>query len=208
MDKVISEALRYLGYRKNRVPQQDADEVAAVMEQVRKQISPKCAYSLWDIEVGEGFVEMGGVHIESQSLRDHLRSAKRAVTFAATLGIGGDRLIKRLSGESMAKAVMANACASALIEEYCDQASSQIDAHGLFQLPRFSPGYGDFSISHQPDMARLTDCARKIGLTVTDAMLLSPSKSVTAIIGLTEEEQCSASKCKDCAKADCPFRRE
>ena len=208
MDKVIREALRYLGYRRGRASGQEVGEVQACLEQLRRAVTPRHVYSLWDVSLGDGTVTLGGVQIASRSLSGHLRGAERAIAFAATLGLGADRLIKRLSGESMASAVVANACASALIEHYCDEATAAIETGGLFPLPRFSPGYGDFSIQHQADLARLTDCARKIGVTVTDSMLLSPAKSVTAIIGLTREERCAPQQCAACGKTDCPFRRE
>ena len=48
---------------------------------------------------------------------------------------------------------------------------------------------------------RMLDCAKKIGLTMTDSYMMSPTKSVTAIIGIsTEKERCPISGCEACGK--------
>ena len=80
-------------------------------------------------------------------------------------------------------------------------------AKGRGLRPRFSPGYGDFSIEHQRDIARVLDTARRIGLTVTDSLMLAPMKSVTAVIGVAETEGCTEAGCGNCGKKDCEFRR-
>ena len=51
---------------------------------------------------------------------------------------------------------------------------------------RFSPGYGDYPIELQKSFLHILDAPRKIGLTANDSFLLTPVKSVTAIIGLSE----------------------
>ena len=78
---------------------------------------------------------------------------------------------------------------------------------GLKLRPRFSPGYGDFSIAHQRDITRELDTARRLGLTVTESLMLAPMKSVTAVIGLSETGGCTGGGCEACAKTDCDFRR-
>jgi len=61
------------------------------------------------------------------------------------------------------------------------------------------------------------DCAKKIGLTLNDSLLMSPSKSVTAFAGImtgasegtVETGKCEEkSKCANCEKRDCAYRGE
>ena len=52
--------------------------------------------------------------------------------------------------------------------------------------PRFSPGYGDLPIEIQKDIFRALDCPRRIGLTLNENLLMSPTKSVSAIIGIVK----------------------
>ena len=131
----------------------------------------------------------------------------------ATLGIEADMLMKRYSVTEISKAVVVQACAAAMLEEYLDdwqeELREQKREEGYFLRPRFSPGYGDFDIHHQEDMLRMLDSARKIGLTMTDAHMLSPSKSVTAVIGMSREDiACHRVGCEACGKTDCMYRRE
>ena len=76
-------------------------------------------------------------------------------------------------------------------------------------MPRFSPGYGDLPLTAQREMFRMLECEKRIGVYLNESLLMSPSKSVTAIVGLGgEDENCTRSTCRECGKADCAFRRE
>ena len=131
----------------------------------------------------------------------------------ATLGIEVDMLLRRYSLMDMSKTVVLQACAAALLEEYLDDWQEEhrkvAEMEGCYLRPRFSPGYGDFDISHQEDVIRMLECAKKIGLTMTDRYMLTPSKSVTAVIGISKEEvPCHRKGCEECGKTDCIYRRQ
>lgn len=128
-----------------------------------------------------------------------------------TLGPAVDLLLKKYSVLNMSKAVVVQACAAAYLEEICDRVVDEIerefDCRGYLR-PRFSPGYGDFSILHQKEILEMIDAPRKIGLTMTEASMLVPTKSVTAVIGISKEKTaCHKSGCEDCGKTDCVYRR-
>ena len=98
------------------------------------------------------------------------------------------------------------------LEEYLDEWQTALKAdmkkEGYYIRPRFSPGYGDFDIAHQDMILRMLDTAKKIGLTLTGGNMLTPSKSVTAVIGLSETEtSCHIKGCEACQKKDCAYRR-
>ena len=180
-------------------------------------------------------VDLGFTRAESRSLCRNLEGCSKVVAFAATVGMGMERLISRHSALSPVRGYAFQAIGAERIETLCDAFNADIArdyaAAGLYDRPRFSCGYGDFSIEAQPDFFRALDCTRKIGVTLSDGLLMTPSKSVTAIIGFsdvprkrnvdyyygTEEnekeqkEPCHAreerDKCKDCSASDCPFRR-
>ena len=48
---------------------------------------------------------------------------------------------------------------------------------------RYSPGYGDLTISHQSDILSLLNAQKLIGLSALESAILVPVKSVTAFIG-------------------------
>ena len=137
---------------------------------------------------------------------------KKAVLLGATLGPKVDLLLRKYSIGDMARVVTLQACAAAMLEEYLDEWQTALEAdmkkEGYYIRPRFSPGYGDFDIAHQDMILRMLDTAKKIGLTLTGGNMLTPSKSVTAVIGLSETEtSCHIKGCEVCQKKDCAYRR-
>ena len=70
------------------------------------------------------------------------------------------------------------------IEALCDCFEADVRGEYGSIRSRFSPGYGDLSLDFQNDLFRVLDCQRTIGLVLNESMLMSPSKSVTAIIGV------------------------
>ena len=214
LDVSLKEVFRYLGYH-NHVPDQTIQKIAidcvtelldnCVMKEINKRYS--CIVENKKIIIDNRVV------IESKNLSKNLADCKEVILFAATLGTQADRLIKKYSFLEISKAVVMQAAAAAVIEEYCDQCQKKIETElekeNLFLRPRFSPGYGDFDLKYQKDMIALLDCPRKIGLTLTDSLLLAPSKSVTAIMGITTTNRhCHIKGCEVCTKINCNFRRE
>ena len=205
------EALRYLGCRGT-----EPDEATAALLDERTQAVEAAADPRWTaLEVPLTLLpdggELGDWSIHSEKLRAHLEGCTAALLFGATLGVGVDRLIARSAAGQVARAAVDQAVAAALIEAVCDDACDQLAGRypGRYLRPRFSPGYGDFPLTDQPELVRRLDGPRKIGLTATDTCLLAPIKSVTAVIGLSDTPgKCHAGGCATCSKTNCAFRRD
>ena len=212
-DARTKEAIRYLGYGRHAVDDHTLKLVESCFEELSQATQAKSVYRIFDCKVtGEDQVTIGKMNIKSRSLGKNLRGCKEAVVFGATLGTSVDILMKRYSLTDMAKSVVLQACAAAYLEEYCDDLQlsigEELKAQNKWLRPRFSPGYGDFDIHHQDDILRMLDTAKKIGLTLTGGNMLTPSKSVTAVIGLSETEtSCHIKGCEVCQKKDCAYRR-
>lgn len=165
-----------------------------------------------DVKPGCDGVDMPFAKAESRALAKNLAGCDRAVIFAATIGIAADRLIRRAVRTDMAKAVMLQAIGAERIETLCDIFCNEIKKsaaeRGLYTRPRFSPGYGDLPLEFQRRLIRELDCRRRIGITLNESLLMSPSKSVTAIIGLSKNECRIGSGCAYCGKKDCMYRKE
>lgn len=203
------EILRYAQCRET------SEDVKSLMEECIAEVSGKLPYKVcWRevcINLGESFADFGFMRLESENLRKNLDGCSQAVLFGATVGIYMDRLIAKYSRVSPAKAVMMQAVGAERIEALCDAFSADVKAwcekNGHFTKPRFSPGYGDLSLETQKDIFRVLDCPKNIGLSLSDSLLMTPTKSVTAIIGITEsEQQDKGNKCTDCQNFDCQFR--
>lgn len=124
--------------------------------------------------------------IDSKSLKKNLQNCKSAYVFAATAGSEVDRQIKKLSLMSDGKGMILSCIASSGIECWCDFINDEM-AKGKVLRPRFSPGYGGVSLEVQKDIFEFLDVSRKIGISLTQALMMVPIKSVTAIVGILEE---------------------
>ncbi len=136
-------------------------------------------------------IQFGGVRTNSRSLEAVLDGCERAVVFAATVGIEIDRLIKKYSLTSSSKAIMLQAIGAERIESLCDcfcnDLKNEYGARGFSLKPRFSAGYGDFPLECQREIFSMLDGGRRIGLCLNSSLLMSPTKSVTAIIGIRRD---------------------
>lgn len=208
------ETLRYLGYRGQEMEEQTIRMIEEAAKELERASMPKSIYREYGCEVTEGRVRLGELTIESQNLATNLKGCERAVLLAATIGRAADFMIKKYSVANMAKAAIVQAAGAACIESYVDEIEDAIreDAkkRGLYLRPRFSPGYGDFALEYQKDIFHMLECQKRIGVTLTEGNLMMPSKSVTAIIGLTtkERESCQMAKCSLCENIDCEFRMQ
>ena len=214
MDNRTKETIRYLGYGNHAV---DSTTIAMISDSFRNLESVancKSIYRIFDLqETDENYYKIGTVHLESRNLSKNLKGCHRVVLFGATLGAEVDRLLTRKALMSMAEVVVLQAAAAAMLEEYCDECQEEIrvslEREGEYIRPRFSPGYGDFDIHYQRPLMQMLDCAKKIGLTMTDSFMMSPTKSVTALIGVSStQENCHKKGCEVCGKKDCIYRRD
>lgn len=167
-----SEILRYLGYR-NIAPREDID---AVIDRVEKEVVAVAVPRTVKIEV-----DATSLLWDSNTVEKAMHGCKKAVIFAATLGAGVDRLIMQKECSNISEAVVAQAVAAALIEEVCDALQGEYSS-----FPRVSPGYGDFPLDAQKDILKMLETGTKIGLSMTEALMLVPTKSVTAIFAIKE----------------------
>lgn len=204
--------MRYLGYRGQEMDGRMEELLEETMIELERDSLPKSICQEYDCRVAGDEVLLGNLAVTSKNLARNLRGCSRAVLLAATIGREADLMIKRYSVTNLAKAAIVQAAGASYIESYVDEVENSIreDAQkrGLYLRPRFSPGYGDFPLEYQKDIFALLECNRRIGVTLTEGNLMMPSKSVTAVIGLTPlvHESCHQKGCSQCEKEDCEFR--
>ena len=206
-EKRVREAVRYLGFGRNEADERTLELIQQSFKDLEQEAGPKSICQIFDLNhTDDGRLVIGQMKIQSKSLSRNLKGCRRVV------GAGVDRLMRRISLTDMARAVILQSCAAAMLEEYCDECQKKIAAEleeeHLYLRPRFSPGYGDFDICYQEPVVRMLNCAKTIGLTLTDSFMMTPTKSVTAVIGIsTQKDRCPISGCEVCTKKDCEYRR-
>ena len=208
------EVYRYLGC-KGELPQGAVvEEVKSCVEELVRQSELREVHRRFSLQfLGEDRFLVGDMELKSRALSRNLRGCEEVYLMAATIGFAMDHLVARASAiGKMSRAVMMQASGAMLIESYCDALNKQLKeeaaTEGKFLRPRFSPGYGDLPLSAQPDFFRILEVQKHTGITLSESLIMMPSKSVTALIGVsTEDAHCVLEGCESCAKTNCSFRR-
>lgn len=180
----IYEALRYMGADKS-TDDRLLSLVKAIASELFEICRPLACYTEIEVNVDGDLLNLGFARVKSDALAKNLKGCKKAVIFAATLGVDFDRFLNLKQITSPAEALVLDAVGSAAIEGVCDAAQNIVKEHFACNIrPRFSPGYGDFDISFQKNIIEILNTNKNIGLAVSDSLMMIPTKSVTAVIGM------------------------
>lgn len=187
------------------------NEIMSLLESCIKEaeetLTYRVCYRELPVRIKSDVCDFGVFRFRSANLASNLEECKSVVLFAATVGVGIDRLIAKYGRISPVKALIFQAIGAERIEALCDTFCRDMAREGHSgQRPRFSPGYGDLPLSVQKDIFAVLDCGKRIGLVLNDSLLMSPSKSVTAFMGIGGEEKQSPNRCGSCQMWDCAFR--
>lgn len=175
-----NEAVRYLGGAGIRLNYRMDVLMDECEKAVLEKASPKYLYVEKDLPCPQ---IMGGKDIES-----HLNGCEKAIVMCATVGSEVDKLIRISQISDMARAVVMDSLASVAVEQVCNAFDKIIaEKYSDYNMTfRFSPGYGDYPIELQKIILQMLDAPKKIGLCTNDNFLLTPTKSVTAVLGLSK----------------------
>ena len=166
----IRQAARYFGARG------EAD--SATLTLLEKCAAPLLAAAtpraVW-LEADVESLTQAGI-LKGEDIFRHLEGCSEAVLLAVTVGPGVDGQIRRAGVGDIAAGVASDAIGSVLAEQAADAAEAELRQWAAEQdkylTGRFSPGYGDWPIGVQP--------------LVTENDLMTPRKSVTALLGLSD----------------------
>lgn len=174
------EALAFLGHRG-----QELGDLHERLERAARlcedELSPRGVYRA--MSAPEALALLPG-----RDIARHVEGCADVVLLAVTLGAPSEMLLRRERALSATNGLLADACASSLIEQAANVLNGHIAAEaaarGLAATSRFSPGYGDLPLSCQPAFLAACGADRALGIRATAAHLLVPAKSITAVIGL------------------------
>lgn len=197
------ECLRYLGGKNLSVTPQIENLLDICEKKIFETASVKYLYK--EIPVDSPVLHHGNY------IEEHLKGCEKAVVMCATLGPGIDRLIRVSQITDMSEAVVIDSLASVAIEQVCNQVDMIVSSlyPSEYLTFRFSCGYGDYPIDLQGEFLRILDAPRKIGLCTNKSSLLTPTKSVTAVMGISknpiEKRKRGCAVCN--MRENCKFRK-
>ncbi|MDR2782009.1 MAG: hypothetical protein LBB21_06190 [Holosporaceae bacterium] len=218
-EKLHREVVRYLGYKNDvKVTPEINSLIQKGIIEICTTIEPRTIYRCFSIQNSQNsslreennktFSKNSGITCDLS-----LHQYNGIILMGATLGVDVDRLLNRTQIRDITYALILDSCATAAIESICDDLQDYLTTtyanQNMYLTKRHSPGYGDLPLSSQTKLLSCLDAERKIGLSTTRNFLLIPTKSVTAIIGISSFEQknehISCSTCK--MYHVCNFRR-
>ena len=210
-----NEVLRYLGYKNQEIDEKLDELINTCLKEVKDLSQPKYVYKLFDLKKEDEVLALEGTNLTLQGndIKEHLKHSKRCAMLAVTLGVQIEKKIQYYNRIDLTKALILDSCATAYVEVLADSVEEEIKAQAVSEgygiTFRFSPGYGDLPIEMQGDFLKLLDAGKRIGLVATETSILTPRKSVTAIIGFQESGIESESRsCEICNKYnECDFRK-
>ena len=206
-----SEIRRYSGYKeKFKIIPQIEEKIDILIKEVKNKARVKYVYDIFDININQDEVEFSNLKFKSKYLAKNLENCNKIILIAITLGNEIDMMIRRYSSLDSASMVLIQAISAEYLEKYIDKIENEVIESfetPIYLKPRFSPGYSDLDISHQKDVISILNANKKIGLSSTASYMLTPSKSVTAIIGITDKDYKKAkNKCALCNLKNCEVR--
>lgn len=217
-----NEVWRYSGYMglTDNIDEQIQNLLDEVIDELRGKLSYRVCFRRLNISFEKGELTIP-FSTSSKDLAKCLKGCNEVIIFAATIGLEIDRYIAKYQRFSPTKALLIQALGAERVEKLCDvfcaEYKKQAESEKMFTTKRYSPGYGDLPLEAQKDVFRLLDCNKYIGISLGNSLLMTPSKSVTAIFGLknktknNDDSICvdneNDEKCNQCTNVDCEYRR-
>lgn len=200
------EILRYAGCKS--ANEETAKLLNACIEEAQGKLNYRVCSRELPLSVTGALCDFGQFSLQSEDLAKNLKGCKSVIVFSATVGIELDRLIAKYGRLAPSKALLMQAIGAERVEALCDAFCEDVKKErGVSLRPRFSPGYGDLTLEAQRDIFSVLECSKRIALFLNDSLLMSPSKSVTAFIGICDgDAEVNTDKCTYCDKKDCSFR--
>ena len=168
---------------------------------------PKAIYEVCYIEEkADDSVVLNGVRLTSRALRRNLDPVERVFPYVATCGTEADAIAVP-DGDAV-QAFWLWTMKEALLDAATDYLYEHLATrHRMTRWATMDPGSGDadlWPIEQQKELfSVLGDVELRIGVRLTDSMLMVPTMSVSGIVFPTENDFAS---CQVCHREECPRR--
>ena len=191
-NKAITTALRYMRVPPDKHNYELILTVKNAFTKLQEFITPRFVWGRFHILHIDDGIQLDDTFIYSRDISRLTSRSDECILIAATLGHETDRQIAIAQQKNMLDGLALDSCASVMIDSCIDGFIQSEIAPSLseneFLTHRFSPGYGDLSMNVTEDIIAILDATKKIGLSVTRSLMMSPVKSVTAIAGIAHHK--------------------
>lgn len=211
------ETLRYAGMKKDTaLPEKLVEEAC---NQALLLARPQAVWSIYSYDHKSSVIlSPQPLSLDANSIVRHLKQATAVAVLAVTIGSDLEEQAERcFTAGQYTLGLLLDAAGATAVETAADIVSDLIKQQsarqGLTTLPRFSPGYGNWRLTIQPEMLAAAG-GQQIGLHATESCMLVPRKSITALIGLIPakgfDESCQdkSHNCALCTQVNCLARKE
>ena len=179
-----AEILRYA--KVAREDELSLDLLESCLNEIDGRAEYRVCFAEYPLSLCEGEINLGFGAVKSASLAKNLEGCSSVIVFCATVGVEIDRIIARYSKIQPSRSIMLQAVGTERVEALCDAFCAELftEREECKIHKRFSPGYGDLPLELQRDIFLALECEKKIGVTLGENLFMTPTKSVTAIIGI------------------------
>lgn len=211
-----AQALASLGHTGQELDDSLRNRFASIAAACEEELQAFGSWRVYDVQDqnrtadGTPVVTLAGTSLTlpGSSMQGYLEHANKVFLFACTLGANADRKLAELQATKPLDALLYSACANTCIESAAEQlqdiAAQTAREQGLFARMRFSPGYGDLPISIQEEFLGAINAQIMLGISTTPSHFMTPSKSISAVIGLysRREHAKDYALCSECTACD------
>ena len=185
------EIYRYLGIRNGEPDQGTKALVESVLKELTDNVQLREFHQMFPLHVPQDefhTIDLTCFRTHSRSLEKNLRGCSDIIVMAATIGTKVDLLLHRYSLTNASRGVVMQAASAAMIEAWCNLTND--------------------AIRTEVAGSQALQVEKRVGIALTESLLMIPSKSVTAVIGAGRDHlPCVREGCEVCSKADCLYRR-
>ena len=178
------ELLSYLGYRGQAISQELDVKINYAIEICKRLARPMNVVKRFKVNRETKQVEGTTLTLPGEDIWKHIKGCSEIYLLCGTIGFSIEREINKFMVSDRTLAIILDAAATCAIESSLDDLEKELEGK---LTSRYSCGYGDLPIEAQKQICQVLDTHRKIGVFVNESFMLSPQKSVTAIIGIEDE---------------------
>jgi len=175
------ELLSYLGYKGQEMTPELESKIDEAISICQANVTPRYVANKYKVDKATKLIAGTTITLPGEDIWKHIDGCDEIYLLCATIGFNVEKQIAKYFVKDKTLAIILDSAATCAIESYLDEIEITLDGE---KTTRYSCGYGDFSIESQKELCALLDTHRKIGVFVNEAYMLTPQKSVSAIIGI------------------------